>query len=71
MENVHFFYISRINLASFFALVIFFLRLNLVYSFAFKYVVVTVLIFKYFYATETKYSRSMCISGFQKLHGIV
>ena len=71
MENVHFFYISRINLASFFCAGNIFLRLNLVYSFAFNYVVVTVLIFKYFYATETKYSRSMCISGFQKLYGIV
>ena len=30
MEKVHFFYISRINLASFFSLIIFFLRLNLV-----------------------------------------
>ena len=47
MENVHFFYISRINLVSFFTLIIF-LRLNLVFSFDFNYVVVMVLIFKHF-----------------------
>ena len=51
MENVHFFYIiihSRINLVSFFTLIIFFLRLNLVYSFDFNDVVVIVLMFKHF-----------------------
>ena len=44
MENVHF-YISRINLVSFFMLIIILLRLKLVYSFDFNYVVVIVLIF--------------------------
>ena len=48
MENVHFFYISRINLASFFFADNNFLSLYLVYSFYFNYVVVTVLIFKLF-----------------------
>ena len=40
MEKVHFLYISRINLVSFCSLIIFFLRLRLVYSFDFNYVVV-------------------------------
>ena len=71
MENVHFFYISRINLASFFFADNIFLRLNLVYCFDYSYVVVIVLIFKHFQATETKYSRNMCISSFQKSYGIV
>ena len=47
MENVNFFYISRISLASFFFADNNFLRLNLVYSFDFNYVVVLVLIFKH------------------------
>ena len=47
MVNVQFFYISRINLASFISLMIIFQRLNLVYSFDFNYVVVIVLIFKH------------------------
>ena len=48
MENVHFFYLSRINLVLFFFADNFFLRLNLVYSFDFNYIVVIVLIFKHF-----------------------
>ena len=46
-KNVYFFYISRNNLVSFFMLIEF-LRLHLVYSFDFDYVVVIVLIFKHF-----------------------
>ena len=49
MENVHFFYISRIYVASyFFCADNIFLRLNLVCNFDFNYVVVIVLIFKHF-----------------------
>ena len=42
MGKVHFIYISKINLVSFRSLIIFFLRLNLVYSFDFNYVEVIV-----------------------------
>ena len=48
MEIVHFFYKSRINLVSYITPIINFLRLNLVNSFDFNYVVVIVLIFKHF-----------------------
>ena len=50
MENVHFFYISRIYVASFFFFCAdnIFLRLNLVCNFDFNYLVGIVLIFKHF-----------------------
>ena len=46
--RTHFFYIYSINQVSFFFADNSFLRLNIVYSFDFNYVVVIVLIFKHF-----------------------
>ena len=57
---VHFFYISRNNLVSFFTLIIIF-ALHPVYSFDFNYVVVIVLIFKNFRNRNQIFTQHMYI----------